>query len=372
MGPEIVTVTAGGQAWAAFEEFDVEAAANEAARSFKLQIAAAVGGTPTSWVFSAGTLVTVSSNGDPLAVGYVDRYQPQLKSHTHALIHVSGRSKAQDIIDCSALHPTGNFQNQTVLQIAQALDQFGVGFTTDQVMQPIPFYQLTPGESVFRCVEKLCRQQGLILAGQPDGSVKITRCGTITQSPLIEGYNCKGLSADHNWAGRHSQVITRGQRPIGSGAANLQIQQQALDPSVTRFRPLIVHIDEDTDNGRALARAQWQLAREAGHALKAEVTVQGFHDDSGLLWTPGNLTFVDSDFLAIEQVMAIEKVKYTQKRNQHAHGAGGGGSHGIGNGSETHLSLTDPQALGGASTAGQAGQGASTNPAWGADLEGLS
>lgn len=350
MGPEFVTVAAGGSTWSAFERVDVTAAANEAARSFNLMIAAALGGAATAWNFICGTPVSISSNGDLLVTGYVDRYRPRLHEHGQAEIHVSGRGKGQDAIDCSAIHATGNFQNQTVLQIAQQLDQFGIGFTTDQALSPIPFYQLTPGETLFRCVEKLCRQQGLIMAGQADGSINITRAGTMQNSPLIEGYNCKMLEADHNWAGRHSIAIARGQRPVGNGTQNLQVQAQATDGSVNRYRPVVVPIDEDTDQTRAQERAQWRLAREAGHSLKAMIEVQGFHDDAGLLWTPGSLTFLDSEFLAIEQTMAIEKVKYSQSRHR---------------GSLTHLFLCDPQALGGSGGSGSGGfSGGSTNKGW--------
>lgn len=344
MGPEIVTVSAGGQTWSAFEKVDVTAGANEAARSFRLEIAAALGGTATAWTFAGGTPVAISSNGDLLVTGYVDRYQPRLDEHKTAVIHVSGRGNGQDAVDCSAIHPTGNFQKMTVLQIAQALDQFGIGFSSDQQLAPIPFYQLTPGETVFRCIEKLCRQQGLVLSGQADGSIKITRLAATQNTPLVEGYNCKGLSADHNWAGRHSHVIARGQRPIGSGKQNLQIEQTARDSSVNRYRPVVVVIDEDTDATRALGRANWRLAREAGHALKAQIVVQGFHDDAGALWAPGNLVPVYSEFLAIQQVMAIERAHYSQAR---------------GAGSLAHLSLCDPQALGGNGSAG-----AGTNSAW--------
>ena len=49
MGPEFVTVSAGGQIWSAFETVDVTAGFNEAARSFKLSIAAQLGGVATAW-----------------------------------------------------------------------------------------------------------------------------------------------------------------------------------------------------------------------------------------------------------------------------------------------------------------------------------
>jgi len=346
MGPESVTVSAGGMTWSAFESVDVTAGFNEAARSFCLSIAAQLGGAGTFATFTAGAPVSVSSNGDLLVTGYVDRYQPHRDKHDKSMISVSGRGKGQDAIDCSAIHATGNFQNQTVLQIAQALDQFGIGFETDQMLQQIPSYQVTPGETVFRCIEKLCRSQGLVVAGQPDGSIKITKVSGASNSPLIEGFNCKALSADHNWAGRHSHVHARGQRASGNGASNLQIEQVAMDRSVNRFRPVVVVIDEDTDSTRAMSRAQWRLAREAGHALKATVEVQGFHDEAGQLWTPGNISWLESQFLAVQQNMAIERVTYSQSKS----------------GSTTQLELCDPQALGGEGSSGAGG--AQTDSSW--------
>lgn len=347
MGPEKIAVSAGGTWWGSFEAVDVIAGANEAARSFRLEIAAQLGGLGTAWTFQGGTEISIYANEDLLATGYVDRYHPMLDQHNKAVVEVSGRGKGQDAVDCSALHDTGYFENQTVLQIAQTLDQFGIGFSSDQQLAQIPFYQITPGESVFRCIEKLCRQQGLVLAGQPDGSINITKASSATNTPLVEGYNCKSLEADHNWAGRHSHAIARGQRARGTGAANLQIEQMARDSSVDRYRPILIVVDGDTDNQRAQQRAKWRLAREAGHALKGSVATQGFHDDNGKLWTPGYSSWTDSQFLNIQQNMAIERVHYSQRRRS---------------GSITRISLCDPRALGGQGSSGVGG--ADTNSAW--------
>jgi prophage tail gpP-like protein len=349
MGPELVTVSAGSGIYSAFEDMEATAGFNEAARSFRLTIAAPGGGSATAWAFACGTELSISSNGSLLVTGYVDRYQPKLNEHSQAIIHVSGRGKGQDAIDSSAVHETGHFENQTPLQIAQALDQFGIGFSSDQTMQPVPFYQVTPGETVFRCIEKLCRQEGLVLAGQPDGSIKLTKLQAASHTPLQEGVNCKGLEADHNWSGRHSHVIARGQRPVGTGAANLQIEQTATDGSVGRYRPHVLVIDGDTDPTRAMMRAKYRIMREAGHSLKASVIVQSFRDDGGQLWTPGNTVFLDSDFLDVHQLMGVERAVYKQSRS----------------GSVTHLSLVDPAAFG-----GQGGQGGSANSAWDTDAGG--
>jgi prophage tail gpP-like protein len=347
MGPEIVTIGAGGRTWTAFKKVEVNAALNEAARSFSFVIAAEGGATSTMWTFKAGTPITISFNGDLVFTGYVDRYQPQLKEHSSAEIHVSGRGKSQDVIDSSAIHPTGRFENQTVLQIGQALDKFGVGISTDQKLDPIPFLQLTPGETVFRCLEKLCRSQGVTLAGQPDGSIRITNAGNARHTALVEGRNIKEISADHNWAQRHSHVTVRGQRPVGHGKDNLQVEQTATDETVGRYRPVVVVQDNDTDTKRAKKRAEHRRDREAGRSISAQVTVQGFHDDGGTLWTPGGLVWVESPFAGVVQDMVIEKTSFEQERDA---------------GSITKLSLVDPQAYG-----GKAGKGGQSNAAWSTD-----
>lgn len=345
MGPEVVTVAAGGRVWTAFRRVMVRAAINEAARSFQLEIAAEPSASATAWVFKAGTQIDILFNGDLVFRGFVDRYKPSIREHSHAEISVSGRSKGQDAIDSSAIHKTGRFKNKTPLEILQELDKFKIGYTTDQKLEKVPHYQITPGETVFRVGEKLLRAQGLQQSGQPDGSIKITKASDRRHAgALIEGKNIKSAEADHNWSNRHSEVVVRGQRPYGHGPDALEIEATARDNAVDRYRPVVVIQSSDTDKKRAKKRAKNRRDREAGNSLKASVTVQGFRDDSGKLWTPGDLVFLQSDFLAVAQDMLIENATFSQDRS---------------GGSETVLALVDPRAYD-----GKGKKGGKSNKAW--------
>lgn len=351
MGPEFVTVLAGGREWSAFKRVEVHASFEDAARSFILRIAAEPGATPTAWTFKPGTLIDILSNGDLLCRGYVDRYQPQLSEHTQSEIIVSGRSKSQDFIDSAAMHDTGEFKDKTPLDIAKALDKFGIGFSADVPLDKIPFARIVQGETAFRCVEKLCRSQGVFMPGQPDGSIKLTVAGKARHAgAIIEGVNLKAGNADHNWSNRHSHVTVRGQRPSGSSDDDLEVEATAQDEAVQRYRPTVIVHDGDTDKGRATKRAKHRRDREAGRALQAnEIRLQGFRDDAGQLWTPGNLVFIQSPFLALAQDMAIKTVQFTQER---------------GHGSETVLSVCDPRALGGKAGKASGASAGKTDAAW--------
>jgi prophage tail gpP-like protein len=72
--------------------------------------------------------------------------------------------------------------------------------------------------------------------------------------------------------------------------------------------------------------------------------VQGFRDEAGKIWTPGNLVWLQSPFLNVTGVMLIKRATFTQSK---------------GEGSKTRLELIDPRAFG-----GTAAKGSSAGDAW--------
>lgn len=331
MGEEIVRVVVGGMAYTSWKSVSIRAAVKEAARSFSLTVAAESGAAATAWQFKAGTSIAIYANADLLLTGYVDRYQPKI-GPMNAEVTISGRSKAADVIDSSADHKTGRFEKKTILEVAKELDQFGVGFTSTETMEKIPAYQITPGETVFRAIERLSRSEGFALMGKPDGGIEITKAGTKRHGGgLFEGVNIIEGEADHNWSNRHSKYTVRGQRPTGTGADNLEVEATIRDAGVDRHRPVIIIAEDDTDKPRAKKRAKNRRDRAAGNGLRAGVTVQGFRDEGGEIWTPNRLIFVQSPFLNVQQDMLLEGVTFSQDAR----------------GSTSRLDLVDPRAYGG-------------------------
>jgi prophage tail gpP-like protein len=348
MGLELISVAVGGKRYTAFEQVTVTAAMNKAARTFSLTVAAETGASATNKLFSAGAEVEIYANEDLLLSGFVDGKQPRL-SAIDATIDVSGRSSSGDLIDSSALHQTGHFENRTPLEIGTELSiKFkNTGFITDQQLEKIEQYQITPGESVFRCIEKMCRQQGMTLAGTADGKINITKAGSSRQAGgLIEGQNILVGMAHHNAANRFSEYIVRGQRPFDHGEENLEVEARAQDAAIQRYRPTLDVQDEDTNKDRAKGAAKNRRDRSAGNALKATIKTQGFRDQAGVLWTPGNLVWIESPFLDIAQDMLIEQVEYAQSEA----------------GSIATLSLTDPRSYGGEGAGG--GKGNKSGKEW--------
>jgi len=345
--PEVVSVLVGGQRYTAFTRVQVRAAFDEAARSFRLEIAAEMGANTTHATFKTGMPVQIFVGGDLVLDGFIEQKQPSFDADS-ASIAISGRSKSADLIDSSAIHDTGSFENQTLDEIGNAIsDGLSARFLTEEQLEQIPGYQLTPGKSVYRTVEELARQQGLTITGTPEGNAKLAKAGKERHAGgLFEGRNIKAGSSDHNESNRHSRYIVRGQRPLDHGVDALEIEAIARDAQVGRNRPVVIIEREDTSKGRAKSRAKNRKDRAAGNGLKARITVPGFRDDAGKLWTPGHLIWVESPFLDIAQDMLVESVDMGQDSG----------------GSLTALSLVDPRAYG-----GKGGKGNKSGDEWSMD-----
>lgn len=350
---EIVTVRCGGQEFRSWKSVSISASIKDAARAFRLEVAAELGASQTFAVFKAGAKVEILFNSDLVLTGYVDRYQPRLNGKD-AQITISGRSKSADLIDGAAEQPKGRFEEKNLKDIATSLAakyDCDVTVSSGVELEPIPFYQITPGETAFRAVERLARSQGLAVMGKADGGIEITKGGKKRHAgEIMEGRNMLVGEADHNWSNRHSKYIVKGQRASGSNVDNLEIEAVTKDDAVSRYRPTVIVVEEDTDRKRSKKQAENLRNRAAGQALKASVTMQGFRDDNGTVWEPNRLIWVESDFLQITQDMLVESITFSQDER------GGSG------GSFTKLSLVDPKAYDTASSGkgGKSGRGKKT------------
>lgn len=337
MTDEIVSIVAGGKRYQAWERVAITAGAAQAARSAQIIAADPDAKFGDEWTFRPGTFVEIYAGGDIIVAGYVDDYSPEFDETSHkATIEV--RSKSKDAIDSSAEHATGEIRDKDLEGVAKELDKFGVGFKAKGVqLAKIPLHRIIPGATVFHELEVLARSQGLLLIGEADGSVAITKAGKNGRhaGALLEGRNILRASAKISEKGKHSSVKVKGQRAFGVGDQSLRIEHEEKDETVDRYRPLIVVAEGDTDRDRVKLRAAYHIARSTGNSVKASITVPGWRDEAGELWDPKKLVYLESKRLKIAQDMAIESVAFNQSNEQ-----GGLGTHAV-------LSLVDPKALGG-------------------------
>lgn len=374
---EIVSLVVGGKALQGWQSVAITRSAEAAAISFSLEA------TNPAWTADAravreGGLVQIRATpdigigarggGDLFCTGYADEYESETGPGASRHVGITGRSKAGDAIDCPpAKHKTGLIEKKDLLGAAKELDEFGIGFFTDETLRKIPMVQHVPGQSIFATLEREARREALLLIGQPDGRVKITRGGKGRHAgALVEGeppvQNMKlRLSIKH----KRSHVHVHGQQSLGTGKKALRQRETEEDKSVKRYRPEIL-FHEGTDTSRELKRrAKWQQLRRSGSGISMIITVDTWRDEAGRPWEPGHLIAVVKPTDDINQDLAISTVTFRQRVGE-----------GEGAGTFADLTLVDPRTLG-AESGGQgsgsgAGDGGGTkNSEFGGGLDGV-
>lgn len=267
----------------------------------------------------AGDPCTVTIGSDLVLTGYVDRYTSSISAGDHT-IRISGRSKSEDLVDCSALVagtsagegsvPGMQVVNGDVLSIAQRLaSPYNVSVTTnaDGPFPPIPQFNINLGETVWEIVDRVTRYSELIPFDQPDGSVMLATLGTRSMaSGFTVGVNVETaevmFSMDQRYQQYEGHLISMMALGTDAGVNMPQIGQIYYDNDVPRFRKLYV-VSEQMVLGQPLAakRALWEKNRRWGQSFNFNVTCDAWRDSAGTLWTPNMLAPIAAPQLKLAQ-----------------------------------------------------------------------
>ena len=251
--------------------------------------------------------------GKPVLTGWVDEDAASLEKSASSY-SVNGRSLTADLIDCSAIHRSGQWFGRTLGQIALDLAKpFGIPVRIrTNVGAPFASFALQEGETVFEALDRAARLRGVLLAADGDGALAIIRTGTArAPGELREGRNIESVQVTRNLRDRFSRVVVKGQSrgdDLDNGAAVAGPSAVALDSGVKRHRPLIVLAEEQ---GVSLAaRASWEQRVRMARGLSAGVTVSGFEAAPGVLWAINTLVRCVAPSVGLDSELLIAALEY--------------------------------------------------------------
>ncbi len=256
-----------------------------------------------------GDACTVKVRGKLAVTGYIDDSNITYSATEHTM-DVRGRSKAGDLVDCSAVHDSGQWANKGLLQIAKDLcDPYGVSVFADaDVSKPLPQFALEQGEKVFDALERGARMYGCLLTSGSDGSLHFAEAGSKRTSTVLRlGSNIERGSRRGSWSGRFSKYIVKAQSRGSdqfSGADAATPQATATDPAVSRSRTLIVLADDQGAGDVLQNRATWERNVRAGRARKLTYIVRGWERQGGL-WEPNLLVKVEDEILRVDAELLV-------------------------------------------------------------------
>ena len=345
---EIVTIAAGGLILRPVT-FALNISAKEASRSFDAKVKHpglsqrdlldALAGSPPCTIRAQASdgvsPVPGLAGGDLLLTGHVEKRSPRVAGDEKEL-SISGRSKTGDLVDSSHNHKSGELRDKTAKDmLTELVAPFGITVETDANLPMRKLARLRPGETVFAFAERLARVDRVGVTDTAEGNLKLAGPPEkMHAGALVYGGNWPAItdaSATLDESKRFQEYRTRAQAPDGYAPPELEIDETARDNGVGRPRLRVITPPEQISRDEARQRARHHRDRAAGRGVTASVSVVGWRDAGGQLWTPGWLIPVDIEDIGIGQVMMIESVSFRQSES----------------GTAATLELVDPRAHGG-------------------------
>jgi prophage tail gpP-like protein len=304
-----------GRAYSGWKSADVRLGVDRMAGTFELRVSELWPRELAAREIPVGAKCELRLQDETVITGYVDDNDPAYDHESHD-VTVRGRDATGDLVDCAAVYGSGQWNNRTLLQIAQDLCKpFGVKVkaTTDV---GAPFSRSTAiqqGETVHELLDRLARHRGVMLMSDGRGSLLIARAGKARlATPLVLGQNVIAARGTRSHRDRFSKYLVIGQGVQADGQAldvTVAPSGSAEDAAVKRYRPMIIMAEETIQPTAAKDRATWERNRRAARAVNITYTVQGWAHNDGL-WRPDTLVAVRDPFMRVERDLYISAVGY--------------------------------------------------------------
>lgn len=272
-----------------------------------------------------GDQCQVYLGADLVLTGYVDRVIPSFAENRHSL-RIMGRSKCEDLVDCSACFNTWQISATDPVSLAQKLcSPFGIKVTTPGPLEyiEIPLFGVIMTETPMEIIERIARYAGLLAFDGRDGNLILTRAGAYSMaSGFAQGQNVQEATTAFTMDQRYSDVRVLfqsveflDQMPTSEQTSDLiqnDTAAEAKDPGVLRYRPMALVAEQADLNFKvAQQRAAWEVSRRWGRSQQARVTCDSWRDATGQLWEVNALANVDIPALKLNgQTWAISEVSF--------------------------------------------------------------
>lgn len=316
-----IALLVGGRSYSGWESVAVTRGIESICGGFSLTVSERWADQREPWPIREGDECRVKIGKDTIITGYVDSRTIRYSKTEHAF-SVTGRDKASDLVDCSAVLDTWEFNEQKADQIVRAVaEPFGITVTVAPgvtLPEPQSRFAINPGEKAFEVIDRICRQSGVLPVSDGQGGIILTRAGSRrATTELVQGGNILEASVGCSHEDRFRRYILSTQN-VGDDYyfADLVagVEAEAVDLNVRRPRVLYVRGENIAHQDQAQERVNWECAVRAGRAEEFSVTVQGWRQGDGSPWPVNALVRVRSPLLGVDEDLLITQAQHLANR----------------------------------------------------------
>ena len=310
-----LTLTTGGYEYSGWEAVSVTRTLEEACSSFSLALTEDVDAAGDAIRPRPGDECTIDIGSSRVVTGYVDAVTMAHDGTSHTL-EVTGRSKTQDLVDCSIVTEPFQYRNRTMTDIATVLAApYHVTVTDEEgIENTIPRFVCETGETPFDAIERLARDQAVLVTDNEYGELVLTTVGQLELPPLAHPGNILSARLTADASQRYSHYTVKAQT-VGDddNFADVVAGIDALieDDDLRRYRALVIRGERAMSAAAAKKRAVWEAVTRAGRSAQVEIAVQGWRGPDNVLWEVNGLTWVTDAVIGVDAVLLTIAVTYS-------------------------------------------------------------
>lgn len=276
-----------------------------------------------------GDLIEIDVDKIPVIKGFVVNISASYSSSSHD-VTVSGYETTCDLADCSVEAPY-EWKNSKIDRIIYDIcGRLGIKFENKMGVDcgdPLKNFGIGPGTKAVDAIADLCKTRGILPCSDGMGKVFLLKPSSAKHAErnIVEGVNIVSASMRLSVSERYSDYYV-----YGSGKK--MVKASSKDDKIERKRPLIIVDSNSTDKASAEARAYWESSVRKSRSFSLTCTLQGWKSSANSIWNSGEIVFVLSPSVFIEDSseLLISKVVFRYDRN---------------NGSFTEVELVQPESF---------------------------
>lgn len=315
----MIEIRTGGQFFGGWKSARIPFGLEQIANSFELGVTDKWPGQDAQRLINLGEQCQVLIDGETVITGWVEDVIPEISDQDHSY-QVSGRDATGDLVDCSAIHRSGQWSGARLEQIVRDICQpFGIavrvasGLSTGGVFAT---WAIQEGETAYECIERACRMRAVMPVSDSRGGLLLTRVADSEPvASLIEGENLKYARGDYSRKERFSEYIIKGQARSNDDDMSFdddegptvtsQVMASATDPVVNRYRPLIVLAEDMGSASTYKQRAEWERNVRRGRSKRVTARVTGWRNAAGELWRANTIVHLTSSSLSTDADLLV-------------------------------------------------------------------
>lgn len=270
--------------------------------------------------------------------GYIYQTQRQRQPDS-TRFSISGRDITADLVDCSAVYKTSTWNNIRVDDLVRNLvEPFGIYVDSQIESETLNKFSIQQSESVFDAISRACKQFNIVPITNQFGDLVLRTfedSDAITaQTDLVDGVNIKSIDETVDFSERYSSYTVKSQYTSPGSLWDdevISVKATATDPTVTRYRPIVIMNETKANKSQSQKRANWEAQIRAGKSKVYNIEYVGFIQredvENKSLWLIGDTVNLISDYFGVNEKKIISDVSYTFDDN----------------GKRTNLVLKDPR-----------------------------